>query len=319
MSTNTTQVAEALRKDLLKGMALWKTDGKPDEGNKLVGGNKVTDRQSFIKIAHFTRPTAPQPVDERGLLPEGRYDQVRTATYTTQAYGMVCSFSKEAWKDNQYPDILMQTVGRDLRDLCDDVRDIALVNEWFNLAGTNLGPDGKAYLASDHPLDAEAAELTEDNTATASNVIPGGPTLSTEALNDGIDMLKRQVDNKGRIAGVMPPVYVECDSKREVLWRNIANPVNGYEPFQADRNRGTDYAGMIAGVIGLVRSTHDDYWMLRTANSRKQHRFVWDRQEPELSEMTYEKRDRTMEIAIDFRLCKGIFDWRGVVGSLAGV
>lgn len=316
--TSTSQVAAALRKDLLKGIALWSTGDKPNEGEELAGGNVVTDTQGFIKIAQFTRPIGPRPVNERGLLPEGRYDQVRTATYTNQAYGLVVSFSKEVWNDNQYPGVIMQGKGTDLRDLCDDVRDIALVNEFFNLATTNLGPDGKAYWATDHPLDAEAAELTADNTATASNIVPNSPTLSTEALNAGVDMLRRQYDNKGRIQGVNPPFFVECDSIRQVLWESIANPVNGYEPFQSDRNSGKGYARMIKGVIGLVRSTHDDWWALRTANKNKQHRFIWDRQKPEISEMQHIIRDRTMECAVDFRLSKGHFDWRGEVGSPAG-
>jgi hypothetical protein len=318
MSTSSNQVSTALRKDLLKGMNLSSPDQQPSEGDKLVGGNKVTDTQSFIKIAHFTGPIGPAPVGERETLPEGRYDKVRTAEYSNQAYGLLLSFSKEVWQDNQYKDVLMQGYGQDLRELCADVRDIALVNEFFNLAGTNTGPDGQYYIDTDHPLDAEAAELTEDNTATASNRIDGDPTVSTEALNDGVDMLKRQVTNKGRRAGVMPPVFIECDSKREVLWKSIASPVNGHEPFTMDHNPGQPYAAMIAGVIGLTRSTHDDWFMLRTANSRKMHRFVWDRQAPEVSEMQQIIRDRTMECNVDFRLSKGVFDWRGVVGSLAG-
>lgn len=306
------------RKELVKGMALWDVSGTPQEGNKLIGGNVITDTQGFIKEAQATRPVGPSPVNERGQLPEGRYDKVRVTTYTNQAYGLMISISDEALADNQYPDVLLQTYGSDLRDLCNDVRDQALVNEFFNLATTNLGPDGKAYLATDHPLDAEAAELTTDKTALASNIIPTSPTLSTEALNKGVSMLKHTYDNKGRISGIMPPVIVECADIREVLWRSIASPVNGYEPFQADRNPGKDYAGMISQVIGLTRATHDDWFMLRTANSRKQHRFAWDRKTPQVSEMQTVIEDRSKKCNVSFRLGKGEFDWRGIVGSPAG-
>lgn len=316
MSTSTNQVSTALRKDLYKGFALWEADKEPSEGDQLVGGNKVNDSQSFIKIAHFTRPVAPGAVAERELLPRGRYDKVRTAEYSSQAYGLLVSFSKEVLRDNQYPETLIQTWGQDLRDLCHDVRDQALVNEFFNLAGTNTGPDGKAYIASDHPLDAEAAELTEDNTATASNLLTG--TVSVELLNDAVDMLKRQYDNKGRIMRARPPVWIECDSKREVLWNQIKSPNMGAEPFTMDRNSGTMYSGMIAGIIGLTRSTHDDYTLFRAAKGRSMRRFVWDRQEVEVSPLDYEKKDRTYEGSVDFRLAKGQFDWRDIAGALEG-
>jgi len=316
--TNTSQLGPALRKDLLKGMALWDSDNLPNEGDQLVGGNKVNDTQSFIKIAHFTRPTGPQQRDERQPLPEGRYDKVRTAEYSNLKYGLLLSWSREVWADNQYRSVVLGGHGTDLKDLCHDVRDIALVNEFFNLMNSNTGPDGVAYISASHPLDAEAAELTEDNTALASNNIVDDPTVSTEALNDGIDMLKRTRDNKGRINGIVGKVFVECSSKREVLWRSIAMPVNGYEPFTAERNSGAVYSGMIAGVIGLSRAEHDDWFCLRTANSRKMHRFVWDRMTPEVSEVDYVKKDDTYECNVIFRLSKGIFDWRGVVASLAG-
>lgn len=316
MATNTNQVSTATRKDLLKGMALWEADHAPSEGDMLVGGNKVTDTQSFIKIAHFTRPVGPSPVDEREVLPEGRYDKVRTAEYSAQAYGLLVSFSKEAIRDNQYASVLIQTWGTDLRDLCHDVRDQALVNEFFNLAGTNTGPDGVAYISAAHPLDAEAAELTEDNTALASNSLTG--TVGVELLNDAVDTLKRQYDNKGRIMRALPPLHIECDSKREVLWNQIKSPNMGYEPFNTDRNNGGMYSAMIASIIGLTRSTHDDYTIFRTANNRKMHRFVWDRQDVEVSELTYEKKDRSYEGSVDFRVAKGQFDWRGIAGALEG-
>lgn len=316
--TSTAQIAAALRKDLYKGIALWESDKLPNEGERLVGGNVVNDTQSFIKIAQFTRPIRPQQIQERQKLPEGRYDQVRTATYTNVKYGLLLSFSREVWKDNQYKSVVMGGYGTDLMDLFHEARDQVLVNEFFNLATTNTGPDGKAYLATDHPLDAEAAELTSDNTTAVTNIVPGSPTVSTDALNVGVDMLKRQRDNKGNIMAVMPPVIVECDSKREVLWRSIANPVNGYEPFQSDRNNGQVYAKMISEVMGLTRSTHDDWWMLRTANSRKMGRFVWDRERTDVSDMEYIKRDDTMECNAIMRLSKGEFDWRGVVGSPSG-
>lgn len=316
--TNTTQVAAALRKDLFKGMALWSADQKPNEGERMAGGNLVTDTQSFIKIAHFTRPTSPRPIAEREILPEGRYDQVRTATYRAQKYGLLLSFSREVWKDNQYKDVLMQGYGTDLLDMFHDIRDQALVNEWFNLMSTNLGPDGVAYASTSHPLDAEAVELTDDGTALASNIIPNSPTVSTEALNDGVDMLARQRDNKGRILACLPPFVIECHSKRAVLWRSIAQPVNGYEPFQSDRNNGKVYAEMISEVMGLTRATHVDWYNLRTTDSRKQHRFIWDREKTQVSDMDYIKRDDTMECNAIMRLSKGIFDWRGVVTSLAG-
>lgn len=316
--TSTTQISDALRKDLYKGMALWSSDKKPNEGERLVGGNVVTDTQSFIKIAQFTRPTGPGQVGERQVLPEGRYDKVRTATYAATKYGMLLTFSSEVWKDNQYPDVVMKGYGTDLMDLFFDVRDQALVNEFHNLMGSNTGPDGQYYADTDHPLDAEAAELTDDYTAVASNVVTNNPTVSTEALNDAADLLARQRDNKGRIMACLPPFVVECHSKRAVLWRSIATPVNGYEPFQSDRNSGKVYSEMISEVIGLTRSTHTDYWSLRTANSRQHHRFVWDREKTRVSEMEYIKRDDTMECNAIMRLSKGIFDWRGVVSSLAG-
>lgn len=318
MGTNTSQVAAARRKDLLKGMALWKTDGAHRVGERLASGNVVNDKQGFIKIAHFTRPIGPSPVDEREDLPEGQYNQVRTAEYTNQAYGLLLSFSKEVWRDNQYADVLIQTRGTDLRDLCNDVRDTALVNEFFNLATTNLGPDGKAYFATDHPLDAEAAELTEGNVTTASNIISGNPGVGVEALNAGVDMLRRQYDNKGRISGCYGPFVIECDSLREVFWRQIANPVNGHEPFTTDHNNGSMYSRMIGDIIPLAKSTHRDWFIIRSSSKRENHRFIWDRQGIELSDTEIVIRNRTLECSVDFRLSKGVFDWRNAVGAFGG-
>lgn len=284
----------------------------------MAGGNKVTDTQAFIKMQQFTRPVNPQPIAERQFLPQGQYNLSYSKTYPNQKYGLLVNFSREAMKDNQYRSTFIQTWTTDLLDNCHQVRDQSLVNEWFNLANSNTGPDGVSYINTAHPLEASAAELTDDGKSTFSNEIANDPTVSTAALNAGVSILKRQRDSKGNIMAAMPPVVVECSDIREVIWLSIKSPVNGYEYGTTDRNSGGVYSRMISEVLGLTRAQHNDWFMLRTANSKKQKRFIWDRETPSISELEYCKKDDTFEGNVIFRLAKGVFDWRGVVGSIAG-
>jgi len=319
--TTASQVAPFLRADIEKPLPLWSDEDLTHEGDDLVGKNKVTNTQSFIKLQQGTRPIAPKPVNPSESLPTGSYNKSYSATYSAQKYGLLLTFERELWKDNQYRSTIIGAYMNDLLDLCHDVRDQALVNEFFNLADTNLGPDGVAYIATNHPLEAEAAEFTDGfdgntaNTALYSNEIPNNPTASTAALNAGVSLLKRQRDSKGQIMAGLPPVQVECADAMEVIWRSIAVPVNGYEPFTTDRNSGKVYSAFISKVVGLTRATHAQRFILRAAKHR---RFVWDRETPEVSELEYVKRNDTFRCNVIFRLAKGIFDWRYFCGSLAG-
>lgn len=315
---NTSQFEVLLHKSIDKAYMLWDSDGYVSEGDKLIGGNVITSKQGFYIMQQTTRPNAPSVVKEREALPEVQYGLAATKTYSVTKYAELLTWSAEVWDDIQYPEELFGRWAEDLRALHHDVRDWFLVNQHFNLADTNLGPDGQAYLSASHPLEPEAAEFMPGGVTVQSNLIPGNPTISVSALNAGAVMLKRTRDSKGQIMSILPPMYIECDASQEVLWNAIAFPVNGFQPFTSDRNTGKDYAKLIAGVIGLARSVHSQRFILRTSNSRKQGRFVWDRKKPTISEVEYVKQNDTRIASSIARFTSDIMDYRGQVGSLAG-
>lgn len=308
--TDTNQVAAALRKDLQKAQALWKPH-RMSVADKMVGDNKVSDTQSYIKMASFTDPGLPGPVGERQSGVEMRFDKVYSTTYTGQKYMGTVSFSREVWDDNQYRSTIVQNYTGRLMDRCADRREIVIQTEFFNEADTLTGPDSQFYGDSDHPLDAEAADAGFITTGVASNIVSPAMTVSIDLLNTAYGMFAQQVDNKGIIAGAIPPFDIECHPLRIMHWKQIKESVQE-EPGTTDRGK-NPWASLIGDIIGIPYATDEDRTCFRASDHR---RFVWDRMKPTVTEITYAKDD-TFWANVVFRIGKGIFDWRDVIYSFA--
>lgn len=308
--TDTTQVAAALRKDLQKAQALWKTR-RMNVADKMVGDNKVSDTQDFIKMASFTDPGLPGPVGEREAGTEMRFDKVHSATFRGQKYMGTVSFSREVWDDNQYRSIVVQNYTSRLLDRCHDRREIVLQTEFFNEADTLTGPDGKAYGANDHPLDAEAPDAGVVATAVATNIVEPVATVSIDLLNTAYGMFQQQVDNKGIIAAGLPPFDIECHPLRAMHWKQLKTSVQE-EPRTPDRGN-NPWAELIGTILSIPYATDTDRTCFKSQDHR---RFVWDRMTPKLTEITYAKDD-TFWANVVFRIGKGTFDWRDVIYCFA--
>ncbi len=311
MATNTQQVAAALRKDIDKALALFKSDRRGDVADRMVGNNVISNTQSFIKLQSFTDMSLPGPVGERQTGTEMAFRSVHTKTFSAQKYLGTFLVSREVWDDNQYRSTIVQNYATRMRSRCNDRREIVVQNEFFNNADTNLGPDGVAYASASHPLDVEAQYSGLVPTGLASNIVDPPETVSIALLNRVFSIMSTQVDNKGVRMIAVPPFNIEAHPLRVTFWHQIKRSVSE-EPGTPDRG-GNPWHSMVGDILMLPYAEYED----RTAFVAGDHRrFVWDRMNPEVTDLVYEKDD-TFWSNVVFRLSVGLFDWRDAVYSLA--
>lgn len=307
--TDTAQVAEALRKDLQKAQALW----KPHEmsvADKMIGRNKVTDTQSYIKMASFTDPGLPAPRGEREPGVEMRFDRRYTTTFPAQKYLGKLSFSHEVWSDNQYRSVVVQNYAQRALDRCQDRIEITVQTHFFTDADTNTGPDGDVYASASHDLSDDAPSNGFVSAATASNIIDPPGTVGVDLLNEVFSAFQRQVDDKGLIASCTPPFDIWCHPLRAIAWKQVKTSVE--EPGTPDRGN-NPWGSLIGDIVSIPYATDED----RTAFVGSDHRmFTWLRESPTMTKLTYADDD-SMWANVRLRLGMGEFDWRDTLFSLA--
>lgn len=314
MSTAANAVASTGARELFRGISLWNPDKKPAVANKLVNNQLIKDTRSFLKIATFTGPGLPQAMEEFDAFPEDQYAELDNATFTCDKWGLKLRFSREVWKDNQFPE-LMRNYGTDLRKRFFDRREILVTNKHFNNADTNLAPNGEAFADAAIPLDDEAAEILGE--ATYSNLLDPAETASPDMADRMAQMLMYEPDNKGILNGHMPPFDIFTAPKWFGTWTQIKKSTESFDPAQ--QSPGYNYAAtLIRNIIPLGYATHLDRTLMQATGDREQHSFIWDREEFDLNPLRYDDDNDSMVASAVSRLVTDEFHQRGRVYSLAG-
>lgn len=314
MATTASAVASTGARELYRGVELYDPSKVQPVADKLVGGNIVTDTRSFLKIATFTAPGAPQEMDPDGFdsFAEDQYAELDNATFECQQFGLKLRFTRKVWKDNQFP-TLMRDYGAVLRRRFRDRREILAQNKHFNDVDTNLAPNGDAYASASIDLDDEAAEVL--GVAYQSNILDPAETPSPDMVDRLTQLLMDWRDNKGFVMGFEPPFDVFCTRKWYGTWVQIKKST---ETFGTPDHSHNYAASLIRSITVVPYATHDDYTRIQATGDNETKTFIWDREVFDMYPMRYDDNNDSMVVSAVSRLVTDEFHQQGTAFSLAG-
>lgn len=311
-ATDAGSVASTGARELKRGIILFDPAKKPACANKLVGDQLITDTRSFIKIATFTVPGLPQEMDPFDAFPESEFEELDNAQFDCDKFGLKLRFSKEVWKDNQFPELL-RNYGQVLRKRFFDRREIIVTDKHFNNVQTNTAPNGDAYASSSIPLDDEAEEIL--GATTYSNILDPVDTPSADMMDRMSQMLQYEPDNKGVVNGHQPPFDVFCHRKWFGTWVQIKKST---ETFGTPDHSFNYAASLIRNIVPLPYADHEDWTRIQATGENDTANFIWDRDEFDMNELAYDRNNDSMEASATMRIVTDQFHQRGTAYSLAG-
>lgn len=312
MATNASAVASTGARELYKGIELYDPKQEQPCADKLVNGQIIKDTRSFLKIATFTAPGLPQEMDEFDAFPEDQYAELDNAQFECTQFGLKLRWSRKAWKDNQFPNI-MKDYGEVLRRRFFDRREILTTNKHFNDSDTNEAPNGEAYGSAAIPLDDEAEEIL--GAATYSNILDPAETPSADMADRLSQILMDWRDNKGAVMGARPPFDVFCHRKWNGTWMQIKK---SNETFGTPDHSYNYASSLIRDIVVLPYATHEDRTMMQATGSRQAKAFIWDRELFDLNPLRYDDNNDSMVASAVSRIVTDEFHQMGRAYSFAG-
>lgn len=217
-----------------------------------------------------------------------------------RGYGLGYEISEEMVEDDLYKVI----VPKSSRNLADAHRDAEerLAASIFNLAfTTQLGYDGKALIATDHPT-IGAGDISNESASNAD--------FSVASAQAGIEHFMLLEDDRGLKLNVMPSQVVHHPNNYWTV-REILRPA--LEPFTANNT-----PNVISTDFGLVPSTYKyltdtDAWYMMKPKTETGPIFFWRRKPRTGSSL--EDRPGVWQFWIKSRFSATCLDWRPFYGS----
>lgn len=173
---------------------------------------------------------------------------------------------------------------------------------FFNLAtsSTFLGPDGKALVATDHPLD----------NGTASNTISGNPVLSYSALATARSEFMNEPTQAGDY-GMKTGPFLLLIGTNGVLWDKAMRLLGTKDRLIGSADNDKPWANLaIKDVIAVPWITSTTAWMLIDLSGDNPLKMI-RRRDFKSSEQYDQDRD-IIKYAVNQIWGRAITDWRGV-------
>lgn len=222
--------------------------------------------------------------------------------FTHITYGLGFAITEEEQEDNLYEELAMRrtpAVARSMRETVETI-DWNVFNNAFT-AGATAGPDGKAYIATDHP------NVTG---GTAANRATSGVDLSEVAIEDEVIRMMQAENDRGLKMNIKPKLLVthpnEFFNAQRILGSNLQSGT-----ANNDINVLKSESIIPQGNMSVPYLTDTDAWFIRTDVDGLCH--FWRRM-PKFTEDNEFSTDNHLYKGT-MRFSSGFYDWRSLYGS----
>jgi hypothetical protein len=186
------------------------------------------------------------------------------------------------------------------------------MNQMTDTSTANLGPDGKPLISASHPLytGVQSNILNVADGAATTNYL----ALGVGALEQALTQAMQQVSHRGQPMAmstgkydIWVPVSLSPYATRIVTAGGLAGTNTHDENWSGKR---------IGEIIGNPYFTSQTNWLIRASKDTK-HGLKFVSRRKERANVQYDIDKDVWKHVLNRIWVKGIFDWRGVVGSPA--
>lgn len=265
----------------------------------MTSGRSIEQTSEIAGLGNFSQ------VSEGGTV---RYDEAVpgfSKTYTHQQYGLGFKMTRVMVDDDRWGIInkLAGELGRSAKETIE-----LLAASTFNngFSGSYLGPDGKAFFATDHPL--------VKTGGTQTNTLAVAADLDIASLELAITDFRKMKDPSGKKIRVRPEMligppelaFVMPEILNGQMRSDTAN--NTINAFRADTGLGEFTQHTVWDYL-----TDPDAWFIRCAKEDTELRFYWRERPTTIHDVEFDSR--SVKTAMWYRMSLGWSSFYGWYGS----
>jgi hypothetical protein len=283
---------------------IWQTfRTKKPMAKQLLDG--MTTTRSIEQFSQMAGVGLPSQVAEGEDTPTDSFVQGFNKTFKPVKWGLGIAASQELVEDDKFGIISKRSVA--LAESIYYARELQAAGVYNNaFDGTNYaGPDGKALIASDHPL--------VKSGGTQANLISVAADLDVASLEIGLTDWELIKDHRGFLQLLSKPRLLVSSQNR---WNAMEITKS---PMRSDTANHTinafEYGENGGGIDPLVWSqlTDPDAWFLAAQAAETEQ--VWiDRKTP-YTKSDYTEKNETGIVYMRYRSDVGFYGWKGIYGS----
>jgi hypothetical protein len=276
---------------------------KPSMLDKIL--NTDTTSRSIEQFSQMTGVGLPTLVGESEDTPTDSFVQGFNKTFKPVKYGLGIAASKELVEDDKVGIISRRSVA--LSNSIRQAREIQAASVFNNaFDGTNFaGPDGKALIASDHPLVKAGG--------TQANLISVAADLEVTSLEIGLTDWELIKTHEGFLQMLPTPKVLVSSQNRwnvaEILKSQMRSDTANHT---ANAFQYSESGGVITSIVWPYL-TDVDAWFLVAPPAETETLWL-DRKAP-YTTSDYIEKNETGIVFMRYRADFGFFGWRGVYGS----
>lgn len=267
-----------------------------------IVGNVLTDNQKYMEIAQVGDFGMATPVAEGSNVPFDDFETPYTKQYTVIMRAVGFKVSEQAKVTDIY-NIVSAPAAKIALAMDKTMEQVGanVINLMTSTATANAGPDGKALIATDHPL----------ASGTGSNRPATDVAFSATALEQAIQELMTQESHRGDPQPSMGPFNLYVPP----ALAGVANRVLKSDQQAQTANNDTNWVGgRIASLQVNPYFTSTTAWALRSADNAEHGLFMLKR----IARQTKSEYDINVlgwkVVTFEEYVC-GNFDWRGFWGT----
>lgn len=267
--------------------------------------NTDTTSRSIEQFSQMTGVGLPTLIGETEDTPTDSFVQGFNKTFRPAKYGLGIAASQELVEDDKVGIVSRRSVA--LSNSIAQAREIqgaSVFNNAFD--GTNFaGPDGKALIASDHPLVKAGG--------TQANLISVAADLDVASLELALTDWELIKTHEGFLQQLPNPSVLAASANR---W-NSAEILKSQQRSDTANNainafKYTETGGTVEAIIWSYLTDPDAWFLVAPADETET---LWlDRKAP-YTKADYIEKNETGYVYMRYRATFGFFGWRGIYGS----